>query len=152
MRIATIKARRRALRVVGAVAAVVGATMAGDMGAAPGTVAMARTANAADLPNSEKPKLGTLTVEVSLVDSDKSNKSEFAAGATVSIVGRDDRHTTNDKGRTIRFESPIGAVTLQIKVIGVDLCRLQDVSLTSGDQVLSVLVDKAKNGKCRRLE
>lgn len=43
-------------------------------------------------------------------------------------------------------------MTLQIKVIGVDLCRLRDVPVISGDQVVSVLVDKAQNGNCRRLE
>jgi hypothetical protein len=46
----------------------------------------------------------------------------------------------------------VGKVTLQIKVIGADLCRLRDVSVVSGDQVVSVLVEKSQHGKCKRAE
>lgn len=97
MGFATINARRRALRTVGGVAAVVTTALAGDMGAAPGAAATARTARAADQPDPEKVERGTLTIEALLVDPDRRNERQPAAAATVSIEGREDR-----PGRTTR--------------------------------------------------
>ena len=152
MRIAAAGARRRALCAAGAMAAMVTAALAGAVGAASRDEITDWTARVADQPDPEKAKRGTLTIEVLLVDPDRGNERQPAANATVSIEGSEDRHKTNDKGRTPRLDSSAGTVTLQIKVIGVDLCRLRDVPVIAGDQVVSVLVDKAANGKCRRLE
>jgi hypothetical protein len=106
----------------------------------------------ADEPGAEKAGRGTVTVEVWLVDPEKGNERHPAANATVSIEGTEDRYRTNEKGQTTRVECAVGKVTLHIKVIGADLCKLRDVSVVSGDQVVSVLVEKSQNGKCKRAE
>jgi hypothetical protein len=99
-------------------------------------------------PDPGKGKRATLTIEVFVVDPEKKNERQPAEDATVSIVGIEDRYRTNDKGRTMRFEIATGKVALNIKVIGADLCKLQDVSVVGGDQVVKVLVEKSAAGKC----
>jgi len=126
--------------------------MVGNATGASHTVPANSVRTMADQPGAEKAGRGTVTVEVWLVDPEKGNERHPAANATVSIDGIEDRHRTNEKGRTTRFECAPGRVSLQIKVIGADLCKLRDVSVASGDQVVSVLVEKSPNGKCKRLE
>ena len=114
------------------------------------TLAVAAAAAQRDVPAKERS--GTLTIEVWVVDPETKNERQPVEGATVSIVGIEDRRRTNDQGRTTPWEIATGKIALNVKMIGADLCKLQEVSVVGGDQVVRVLVEKSPEGKCRRLE
>jgi hypothetical protein len=134
------------------VAAFAAAALAGGAAAAQRDVPAEGTQKETKQPDPGKGKPATLTIEVLVVDPETKKERRPAEDATVSIVGIEDRYRTNDKGRTMRLEIATGKIALNIKVIGADLCKLQDVSVVGGDQVVRVLVEKTEKGKCRRLE
>lgn len=133
-------------------AAFAAAALTGGAAAAQRDVPAEETKKETKQPDSEKERRATLTIEVLVVDPETKKERQPAEDATVSIVGIEDRYRTNDKGRTMRLEIATGKIALNIKVIGADLCKLQDVSVAGGDQVVRVLVEKSEKGKCRRLE
>ena len=152
MNFAVVNGHRRALCAVTCVATLATAAVTGVVSAAKGNVSIQVPAKVAEQAQPEKAKSGSVTIEVLLVDPERTSDRQPAVDAMVSVEGNEDLHRTNDKGRTTRFESSAGKITLQIKVIGLDLCKVRDVLITSGDQVVSVLVDRAHKGKCQRAE
>src|SRR5262249_19146572 len=100
----------------------------------------------------EQQKHGTLTVKVVLVDPAKQNDHQPAAKALVHIQDADeDPHETNEQGQVTLSGISKDKVTLQIKVIGAEVCLLRDIPVSGGDQTVSVLVEKSQNGMCKRL-
>lgn len=96
-------------------------------------------------------KPGTLTIELLLGDPDKRNEHHPLAKAIVRIEGAEDPQDTNEKGRAKFFGIPTGKVALLILPIGLDRCRIADVPVTGGDQVVRVLVAKSQKGTCTPL-
>ena len=151
MKIATIGWRCRAVfRAAVLLAAVVGALLVSGVTAAEREASPPGPTKAANQPESGKGKRGDLTVGIVLIDPNKTNDRRPAADALVHIEGSDDWYTTDDKGRAKLSEISTGKVTLQIKVIGAAICRLRDISVTGGDQLVNVLIEKAQDGKCWR--
>ena len=151
MEIAMIGCRRRPVFPAAAfLAAVLVVVPVSGVAASKRDAATEESPKAAKSPDAEKEKRGALTVNVLLIDPDKKNKRLPAADALVRIEGSDDGYTTDDKGRAELSEIPTGKVTLHIKVIGAALCRLRDIPVTEGDQRVSVLIEKAPEGKCWR--
>ena len=151
MEIATIGWRRRAsVSAAAFLAAVVVVAPVSGVPASERNAATEESPKAVKSPDAEKEKRGALTVNVLLIDPDKKNKRLPAADALVRIEGSDDWYTTDDKGRAELSEIPTGKLTLQIKVIGAAICRLRDIPVTGGDQRVSVLIEKAQEGKCWR--
>lgn len=97
-------------------------------------------------------KSRTLTVNVFLVDPSARLKRLPAVKALVHVQGDDDPYFTDAKGQVKVPGIVADRVTLEIKVIGADLCQLPSVPLTGGDQVLSVLIDKSHGEACKRLD
>lgn len=142
----------REWRTAALAAALATAALAGVAAAAERDVGAEPTTKAAKQPDSGKGKQATLTIEVFVVDPPKKLERRPAEDATVSIVGVEERQKTNEKGRTVFVEIAPGRLELNIKVIGADLCKLQNISVPGGDQVVKVLVEKSEKGKCRRLD
>jgi hypothetical protein len=143
--------RRRGVMFCAAVLIAAGGSMAVS-----GVAAAQRDASVEEIPKPAKPadagkgKHGTLTVGVLVIDPDKKSERLPAADAVVRIEGSEEWYRTDDKGRAKLSEIPAGKVTLQIKVIGAAICRLRDVPVAAGDQLLSVLIEKAQEGNCWR--
>jgi len=149
MKIACIIRRRgKALCAATFVAALIMGAVAERIAAAQTDIPTEGAEKETKQPDPAKEKRRTLTIDVILGEK---NGRQPAADALVRIEGTDDWFTTNEQGRTKIPEISTGKVTLQIKVIGVDMCRLPGIAFTEGDQLVSVLVDKSQKGKCGRL-
>ena len=95
----------------------------------------------------------TLTVEVLVSAPDKEAKTQPVANAIVRLEGADDSRDTNPQGRARFTGISSDKVSVQIMAVGADLCRLPDIPVAVGDQIVKVLVDpSSKKEKCRRLE
>jgi hypothetical protein len=107
---------------------------------------------AADQPDAEKTTRGTLTIDVLTVDPENKNERQPVANAIVRIEGSEDSRETNERGRARFSAIPTGKVTVQIMVIGADICRLRDIGVTAGEQVVSVVFDKSQKATCSRVQ
>jgi hypothetical protein len=95
---------------------------------------------------------GTVTVEVLSIESENDQKRRPVPGANVHIHGADDPQETNEKGR-VRFSGvPTGELNLHIIVPHMEICRLSRITVSKGEQLIEVLVDKSQQGKCTRLQ
>ena len=94
---------------------------------------------------------GTVTVEVLMIESDQDKESLPVAGASIHIKGNDLRET-NETGR-VRFSGvPTGELNIQIIVANVEICKVSGITVSEGEQLVVVLVDKSQKGKCTRLK
>ena len=98
----------------------------------------------------ESKKAGTVTIEVWMLES-KSNELRPATGAKVHIEGTEDPQDTNDKGRAVFSEVPIGKGAVKVKIINENLCTIGGVAIAGGDQLIKVRVEKAQKIDCRVL-
>lgn len=98
----------------------------------------------------ESKKAGTVTIEVWMLDSN-SSEPRRAVGAKVHIEGTEDPQDTNDNGRAIFSEVPIGKGKVQVKLINENLCTIGGVAIAGGDQLIKVRVEKAQKIDCRVL-
>ncbi|CAG9209319.1 hypothetical protein BCAR13_1840008 [Paraburkholderia caribensis] len=98
--------------------------------------------------HSDETKHGTLMIEVRLLDPTKPETFQLAAGAIVRIEGEEDHYETDVNGHAKLLGISSKKVALQIKVVGVNICRVSDVPVTFSDRPLILLVEKSQNGKC----
>jgi hypothetical protein len=97
-------------------------------------------------------KRRNLTVEVQIIESEKDKERRPGEQVRVHVQGIDDPRETNEKGQ-VRFSGvPAGPLSLQVMVVGVETCRLSGITVTEGDQLIGVLIDKSQKGKCTRLK
>ena len=103
-------------------------------------------------PNTKGAQRGAVTVEVLMIEPEKDKERRPVARAMVYIQGVEDPRETNEKGR-VRFPGvPTGPSSLQVMVINLENCRLSGISVSEGEQLVGVLVDKSQKGKCTRLK
>ena len=113
------------------------------------TLWLAGLANAAQ-GEPESKKVGTVTIEVWILDP-KSSELRPAARAKVHIEGTEDPQDTNDNGRAVFSEVPIGKGKVQVKLINENLCTIGGVAIAGGDQLIKVKMEKAQKIDCRVL-
>jgi len=103
-------------------------------------------------PSMKPAQRGVVTVEVLMIEPEKDKERRPVARAMVYIQGVEDPRETNEKGR-VRFPGvPTGTSSLQVMVINLENCRLSGISVSEGEQLVGVLVDKSQKGKCTRLK
>lgn len=95
---------------------------------------------------------GTLTVEVMMIESVNGKEGRPVAGATVHILGGEEPRDTNEKGRVRFSKVPTGPLSFDVIITKVATCKISGVTVSEGDQVVAVQVDKSQEGKCTRLK
>ncbi len=131
-------------------AAVVVVVLAGAIAAGQEVTPKGETQKGTPQPDAGK---RTLTIEVRVGGPGKQAETQPVANAIVRIEGADDSRDTNVQGRARFTGIASNKVSVQIMAVGADLCRLPDITVTAGDQIVKVLVDtSSKKEKCRRLE
>jgi len=149
---ATIRLRRSAVWSAACLSVAVTAALMGGIAAAQQKAPTEMAPKAANPQPLGKGKHGTLTIELLLGEPDKKNEHHPIAKAIVRIEGAEDPQDTNEKGRVKFSGIPTGKVALLIMPIGLERCRIPDVPVTGGDQVVRVLVEKSQKGTCTPLD
>lgn len=149
---ATIRFRRFAFWSGACMSVAVTAALMGGIAAAQPLAPTEVAPKAANPQPLGKGKHGTLTIELLLGDPDMKTERHPIAKAIVRIEGAEDPQDTNEKGRVKFFGIPTGKVALLIMPIGLERCRVPDIPVTGGDQVVRVLVAKSQKGMCTPLD
>lgn len=97
-------------------------------------------------------QFGTLSVEITMIESAKEKKGLPVEKATVHILGGNDPRDTNKNGRVSFPKVPTGSVVLTVIVADVATCKISGINISEGEQVVMVQVDKLQEGKCTRLK
>ena len=146
-----MKRRLMVLRVV-LMAAVASSTLLGGAAVAQRDVSPEGARKEPTQPDPAAGQRKTLLINVLLVDPGKPLSRQPAARALVHVQGDDDSYETNESGQVKVSGISTDKVTLQIKAIGANVCRLQDIPVPGPDRAVNVLIDKSPKGACTRVD
>jgi hypothetical protein len=94
-------------------------------------------------------QLGTLTINVSILEPDKEPRA--AARVMVHVIkGGGDPQQTDENGRATLLGIRTGKATLQVSVLGLPACNMA-INVAGGNQVIRVLVEKGRQISCKTL-